>query len=210
MSRSSSGFTPLRRYAEDGFTLVEMMVALFIFALIAASGVTLLSVGVRAQAAASARLDETAELRRASVLLANDLSQIVPRLTRRRDGTSRRAFTGTDGSGVEPAIGYVRAGWSNPGEATRAGLQRVEIALEGQRLVRRGFAGLDGAESATEITLASGVTNLALRYRDRKGAWRSRWDEPLPDAMPSAVELTVTRGTQPPLTLAFLAGAAYP
>ena len=195
---------------QDGFTLVEMMVALFIFALIATTGVVLLSVGVRAQAAATARLDDTAALRRMSILLANDLAQIMPRTARASDGAVLRAFTGNDGTSNPLILGYVRGGWSNLENASRAGVQRVDVVLERGRLERRGYAALDGNATATPIVLAEDVTALAMRYRDRKGDWRQRWDDPLISSLPAAVEITLTRGKEPPLTLAFAAGPNYP
>lgn len=195
---------------QNGFTLVEMMVALFIFALIATTGVVLLSVGVRAQAAATARLDDTAAVRRMSVLLANDFAQVMPRTARASDGAVLRAFTGNDGTGNALILGYVRGGWSNLENAPRAGVQRVDVVLESGRLERRGYAALDGNATATAIVLAEGVTAVAMRYRDRKGDWRQRWDEPLIASLPAAVEMTLTRGREPPLTLAFVAGPNYP
>ena len=195
---------------QNGFTLVEMMVALFIFALIATNGVVLLSVGVRAQAAATARLDDTAAVRRMSVLLANDFAQVMRRTARASDGAVLRAFTGNDGTGNALILGYVRGGWSNLENAPRAGVQRVDVVLESGRLERRGYAALDGNATATAIVLAEGVTAVAMRYRDRKGDWRQRWDEPLIASLPAAVEMTLTRGREPPLTLAFVAGPNYP
>jgi general secretion pathway protein J len=63
----------------DGFTLVELLVALTIFAMLAATGVTLLSFSVRTQEAAGERLDRLAEIRRAGALLTSDLAQAAPR-----------------------------------------------------------------------------------------------------------------------------------
>lgn len=211
MKRSAeNGFTPLRRSAENGFTLVEMMVALFIFALLAAAGVTLLSVGVRAQGAATRELETTGGLRRMSVLLANDFAQIVPRMARGGDGTIIRAFTGNDGTSNPLVMGYVRGGWSNPDGVMRAGVQRVDLVLEQGRLERRGYRNVDGNSPAATIVLADNVSAVATRYRDEKGEWRPRWDNPLLETTPAAIELTITRGKQKPVTMAFVAGAAYP
>ena len=191
---------------ETGFTLIEMMIALFIFALIAGAGVALLSVGVRAQAAATTRLDDVADLRRMSVLLANDLSQIVPRTARSTNGATLRAFTGNDGTSDPLVLGYVRGGRSNLDDAPRANLQRVDIVLDGNRLERRGYAAIDGTADVKTVVLADRVTALAMRYRDAKGVWRARWDNALLDALPVAVEMTVTRANGAPLTFAFAAG----
>jgi general secretion pathway protein J len=198
------------RARDQGFTLVEMMVALFIFALIAAAGVTLLGVGVRAQAAATAELERTGGLRRMSVLLANDLAQAVPRTARGGDGAVLRAFTGNDGSSDPLVMGYVRAGWSNPDGVMRAGVQRVDIVLNEGRLERHGHRDVDGNSPAAVIVLADDVGTISTRYRDDKGEWRPRWDNALLTSMPVAVELTLTRAKRPPVTMAFVTGPAYP
>lgn len=195
---------------ERGFTLVEMMVALFIFGLLAAAGVALLSVGVRAQAAASRELEATGNLRRMSVLMANDMAQIVHRTARGGDGAVLRAFTGNDGAGNPLVMGYVRAGWSNPDGTMRAGIQRVDIVLNAARLERRGYRAVDGTSPAAVIVLADNVSALSVRYRDDKGEYRPRWDNALLDSIPAAVELTMTRARQQPVTMAFVAGPSYP
>lgn len=200
----------MTRSAENGFTLVEMMVALFIFALLAAAGVTLLSVGVRAQAAATNELEITGGLRRMSVLLANDFAQIVPRMARSGDGTIIRAFTGNDGSSDPLVMGYVRAGWSNPDGVMRPGVQRVDLVIEKARLERRSYREIDGNSTPATIVLVDNVTAVTTRYRDDKGEWRPRWDNALLTTTPAAVELTITRGRQKPVTMAFVAGPAYP
>ncbi len=192
-----------------GFTLVEMLVALLIFAMISAAGVMILTIGVRTQDAAAAKLDDVAAVRRMSTLLANDLAQIVPRTARATDGAVLRAFTGNDGQSDPLVLGYVRSGWSNPDGAPRAGLQRVDVTLRDGRLERRGFAALDGSDAATPLLLADNVTGLAMRYRDEKGNWRPRWDNAIVASLPAAVEMTVTRRGAPPLTLAFIAGPSY-
>ncbi len=193
-----------------GFTLIEMMVALFIFALLAAAGASLLSFGVRAQAVATQRLEDTADLRRFAGLLAADLAQALPRVARGPDGQPVRAFTGNDGRSDPLVIGYVRAGLTNPYESARAGIQRVDVTLADGRLSRIGYPMVDGSAAPAGIVLTDRVTALTMRYRDAKGEWRPRWDDALTASLPSAVEMTVTRTGQPPLTLAFLAEPTYP
>ena len=200
-----NGIKPSRRSAEHGFTLIEMMVALLIFGMLAAAGVSLLTFSVRAQAAASQRLDGVADDRRMASLLAGDLAQSIPRITRDGVGANQRAFSGTNGIGAAPVLRYVRGGWSNPDGSARASIQRVEIAVAGERLERRTYAMADGATAGEPMVLADGVENVRLRYRD-KGLWKPVWDEPRPDALPKAVELIVKRKGQPALMMAFLVG----
>lgn len=194
------------RRAENGFTLIEMMVALLIFGMLAGAGVSLLTFSVRAQAAASERLDSIANDQRMASLLASDLAQAVPRVTRDVVGANQRAFSGTNGVGAAPLLRYVRGGWSNPDGAPRASIQRVEIALNDNRLERRTYAMSDGATAGDPMVLASGVESVSLRYRDR-GNWNATWENDNPKLLPKAVELTIARKDSPALTMAFLVGS---
>ncbi len=200
------GFRSLRRSAQHGFTLIEMIIALLIFGLLAAAGVSLLTFSVRAQAAATERLDAVANDQRMASLLASDLAQAVPRITRDVIGANQRAFTGTNGVGTVPMLRYVRGGWSNPDGNPRASIQRVEIALDQGRLERRTYMMADGATAGPPMVLADTVENVRLRYRD-KGVWRPVWDDPNSVSLPKAVELIIERKDAPDLMMAFLVGA---
>jgi general secretion pathway protein J len=192
---------------QNGFTLVEMMVALLIFAMLAAAGVSLLTFSVRAQAGTAQRLDAVANDQRMASLLASDLAQALPRITRDVIGANQPAFSGTNGVGAVPMLRYVRGGWSNPEASARASIQRVEIALDQGRLERRTYAMADGATAGAAMVLAENVESVRLRYRD-KGVWADAWQNPAPASMPRAVELIVKRKNQPALMMAFLVGAA--
>ena len=172
---------------QAGFTLVELMVSLLIFAMLSAAGVALLAFSVRAQGAANDALREVAALRRVNALLSADLAQAVPRPFRDRAGALRPAFTGDAGAGGV-ALGMVRGGWSNPDGLPRASLQRVEYRLAADRLERIAWPHVDGAEPLAPAVLLTGVSSLRLRYRTA-GAWTDRWDNPIADALPQAVEL---------------------
>ncbi|CAN5303376.1 type II secretion system minor pseudopilin GspJ [soil metagenome] len=206
---AENGFTPPRRSAENGFTLVELMVSLFIFGLLATGGVGLLAFSVRAQASATARLDDLAQDRRLSALLTSDLAQALPRIPRSASGDRIRAFEGDDGKRDGLLMGYVRAGWSNPDNAARAGIQRVDIILDKGRLERRAYPMIDGTGSGNVTLLADNVESVGLRYRE-KIDWRTKWDTTRLDLLPRAVELVVKRKGRPALLTAFLVGASYP
>jgi general secretion pathway protein J len=188
--RDFSSWGPgLRRGDARGFTLVELLVSLFIFGLISAAGVALLSFSVRAQEVADERLDELAELRRASALLAGDLGQAAPRLARDEAGHSWPAFAGGSGAGEGLALALVRRGWENVDGLARPSLQKVEYRLAGGRLERRAYPLVDGAAPLPAVAMLDGVRRLRLRYRDERGEWRDRWDPSDPAALPLAVEL---------------------
>lgn len=175
----------------NGFTLVELLVALTIFGMLSAAGVALLSFSVRAQDAADERLGELAEIRRAGAMLTADLAQAAPRLTRDDAGSVRAAFGGGTGQSEPVSLTLVRRGWDNLEGAPRPSLQKVEYRLVEGRLERRGYRYLDGARPMAAMTLVDGVQRLRLRYRDDEGEWRDRWDPTWLTELPRAVELVM-------------------
>jgi general secretion pathway protein J len=176
---------------EAGFTLAELLVSLFIFGLLSAAGVGLLSFSVRAQEAAEARLNDLADFRRAGTLLAGDLAQAAPRMPRDETGTARQAFQGLGGERGGVALAFVRRGWENLDDTPRASLQRVEYGLVDGRLERRVYPRLDGAAALPATIVVDKVRRIRFRFRDREGAWRERWDPAKATELPRAVELVM-------------------
>lgn len=185
-----------------GFTLVEMLIALSIFGMLTAAGVTLLSVTARTQATSDRLLAEVGEIRRVGALLNADLAQAATRLYRDRDGRPQRAFAG--GAGDTPGLlAFVRHGWDRGDGGT---LQRVGYRLRDGRLERLSFRNVDGGGEAVVVPLLDGVTALRLRYRDEDGAWLERWNHSDETRLPEAIELVTRSRTQGTVRQLFLVG----
>lgn len=187
--------------SERGFTLVELLIALLIFGMLAAAGVGLLRFSVDAQAATGARLDALAAERRVESLMGSDTAQAVPRITRDSAGAPAQAFEG-DASGFT----LVRAGLDPLTDIARPSLQKVRYSFEGGALTRRAWPMLDGTAPGEPSILAERLQRIQLRYRSREG-WRDVWDPLRPDLLPRAVELVVTPVRGPELRYLFLVGA---
>ncbi|MBA2467016.1 MAG: type II secretion system minor pseudopilin GspJ [Sphingomonas sp.] len=182
-------------HAEGGFTLVEMLVALTIFALLAAASVGILRASVDTQSAVDRRLAEVSAVGRLHALLASDLGQAVLRPTR-GPGGERPAFIG------EPrGMQLVRAGWSNPDGEARPNLQRVEWRLDPAGLARVGHRQLDGEGDGQPAILARSLDQVAFRYRNSAGDWAAVWQSTLEEPLPSAVELSLQASGQAPLLM---------
>ena len=190
----------MRERKEQGFTLVEMLIALTIFGMLTAAGVALLTLTVRTQETSERLLDELGAVRRTGALLNADLALAAPRLHRDGDGLPRPAFIG-GGGGEELLLALVRHGGA--GEAP----QRIEYRLAGGRLERRRFAAIDGGGAWVAAPLLDGVRRARLRYRDRGGQWRARWDPTDPARLPVAVELVTDGERQGVLRQLFLVGS---
>jgi general secretion pathway protein J len=173
--------------------------------MLAAAGVGLLSYSTQAQAVTAQRLEGVAAERRLTAILTNDLAQAVARVSRDITGVPEPAFRGGQGPVL---LRYVRAGWSNSGDATRSGIQRVEWRLNQTKLERITRTLVDGAADAEPIIMAENVERVALRFRN-EGTWQSDWAPSDPLELPEAVELIITRKGEAPLTRLFLAGAGY-
>ena len=187
----------------NGFTLVEMLVALLIFGMLTAAGVSLLSFSVRAQETSDRTLGELSQLRRMAALLAADLGQAAPRLYRDERSYTRPAFSAE----AQGAMRFVRGGWENHDGAARSGLQRVEYRLSGDRFERIFYPMVDGAAPSGPLVLADRVRRLTLRYRGPDGGWRDLWDPEDPRTLPRAVELVIETERQGAVRQLFLVGA---
>lgn len=192
---------------EAGFTLVELMVALLIFAILASAGVALLSFSVRAQAATGAKLDDLAALQRTLSLLSADLAQASDRPVRDEAGTVLPAFVGENGAGSGPVLRLVRGGWTNLDAQPRATVQKVAYRLNDGTLERLAYPRLDGATPLPGQPMLTRVQSIAVRYRYR-GAWSDRWDGGGGVPLPQALELRVRRAGVEYRQL-FLVGTGY-
>lgn len=198
-----------RRLSANGFTLVELMVALFIFGIVSAAGVALLRFSVDSQAASQQALADMSGIRRMNAALTNDLSQIAPRPARDMAGARQNAFFGGGGADGDLLISFVRRGWSNYDGDARSSLQKVDYRLVDGVLERRAYPYVDGAEPLPGAALVSRIEAIALRYRSG-GEWRDRWDPTLATDLPDAVELTVDIEGLGPVRQLFQTGAVVP
>lgn len=198
--------TPKR--PEAGFTLVEVMVSLLIFGMIAAAGVAILSFSVRAQGTTGAKLDDMSALTRTVSILSADLAQARDRGARDEAGTMLPAFVGQSGSGVAPMLRFVRAGWSNLDGAPRASLQKVAYQVQDSTLQRIAYPMVDGAQGLPPAALMTRVRQVGLRYRIA-GAWSDRWEGTNGVPLPDALELRVQRDDGTLFRQLFLVGSGY-
>jgi general secretion pathway protein J len=169
-----------------GFTLVEVLISLMIFAMIAAAGAAVLGVTIDNRFAVKAASDRIGDLQRMRSLMRADLGQATARRSRGTTGRPMpQPIVGAAAPG-DPILTLTRAGWSNPGEQSRPSLQRVEYRLVEDRLERRVSSHLDGARAGPPQVLYRGVRDVSVAFvRDGEAApsFISSIDRPLPDAV---------------------------
>jgi general secretion pathway protein J len=183
---------------DAGFTLVEMLVALVIFSLMAAAGVGLLRSSVDLQGVVNHRLAGLSSVARLDNLLASDLRQVLNRPSRAPDGL-RPAFVGTTTS-----MQLVAGGWQNLDDEPRSDLRRVEWTGGPDGLARTSFPSVDGTDAgALTATLARDYPGVRLRYRLANGSWATAFSSSAEEPLPAAVEVRLEPRGGPPLELLY-------
>lgn len=174
-----------------GFTLLELLVALAVFAVVATLAWGGLDAVVRARGVLDANTIALARLQRAIDGFDRDLFAAVARPGRSGYGDVEPALDGDerhlDFSAWLPASGA--------SGGTRM-LQRVSWACADGELRRTRWAAVDrtSATANTRRTMLSGTSDCRLRYIAIDGARHLRWPpQGAPDdALPAAVELAFT------------------
>jgi general secretion pathway protein J len=153
-----------------GLTLIELVVAMAVFALVAVMGLQSLSGSLRMRDRLVTIADDTADLGQATALLRNDLAAIVPMLFfPPREGRPLSALRASrDGQGFAMSLG------GQPGLATVAGgvdaatWQRAEWRLDAAnaRLTRQVWPTVypvSARQAGPAVPVFEGVTGLGLR-----------------------------------------------
>lgn len=165
--------TPIRT-RQRGFTLLEVLIAVGITALIGVGVWQMISGVIQARDRVNAAAEEFEQIQRAMLVIERDLDQVVNRPIRDIYGDARYAMTSRE-DGVELAL--TRQGWRNPIGARRSDLQRVSYEFTGDELHRRYWGTLDLAEDAKgrDQLLLSNVEDVNVRFLDDQGTWQDEW-----------------------------------
>lgn len=159
---------------QRGYTLIEVLIAVTVFAILAGSVYLALNSLGAAAFVQRERSIELAELQRALARLEADLRQLASRPVRAADGQLEPALIGQPGS-----LQGTRAGWANPLGHGRGQLQRFGWFSDGQTLVRRSWAVTDrtAATGALDEPVLAGFQGLEFRYYGADGRWLEQWPE---------------------------------
>jgi general secretion pathway protein J len=177
-----------------GFTLIEILIALSILALIALLGYRATS----SLAQSESRLaEESARWRTLDALFARlegDMRAAVPRAVRSGNSTEPAWVGGTDDAG-NATIRFSRAG-GEPGNEPGAAGQRIGYRLANGAIEVDYWPHLDqpGDVAPTAFVLADGIAGLRVDYLDSLGEWRDRWPVLGEPALPRAVRVVLAQG----------------
>ena len=155
-----------RRRGDAGFTLVEVVVAVGLFGLIAMAGFTLLDSELGVQARTDGRLERLGDMQRAMYVLSADFEQMSS----------------------EPAMAGSAVSFRRLATGSQAGEVEVSYSLDGQVLVRT----LAGRPQR----LIDGVSTARWSFYSDAAGWAPDWPQepaaPRPTA--AALDITLTAG----------------
>lgn len=180
---------------QKGFTLIEMLAAIAIFALVSLASWQIMQSLLRNRDVVLAQHERMRKLQYALLIIEQDFRQIIDRGPRVNGKVSEQSLFSSDTmlDTDDQAITFVRGGWHNPNNRLpRSTLQRVFYRLKDNKLERLHDYVLDTVENTQPArrVLLEGVTGLTFEFY-AKGKWHKQLgkNNKLPEAIAVELEL---------------------
>lgn len=171
-----------------GFTLLEILIALFVFTILSLMMAGGLRTVIRAQAGAEESAERVRYLQLVLVRMSRDVEQIVNRPVKTAAGKETPAFLGTPEGFAFTHNGIV----SLSDEVKRSSLQRAQYLWKEGALWRLAWPVLDQAQNSpkpSQRVVLNNVDSARFEYLDRNKRFHKNWpvpgrsSEPLPRAV---------------------------
>ena len=190
---------------QSGFTLIEILVALSIFSILAAitSGALYQALTTRERTTVIA--NELASLQMAITRIQQDTIQSIGGAIPGLEHTLQSPFTG-DGL----AVTFTRAGVINPGAIEkRSTLQRVQYRCENNQLIRLSWLFSTKPDLAQKNILLTEINNCQFAYLNQQLQLLPSWESQEGDnARPKAIQITFTRHRWGDMNMLFPLGSS--
>jgi len=187
----------------EGFTLIEILVAMAIFTIIGLASTGVLTSVINSDQLSSERFEKLEQLQRAMLTIERDILQIVPRAVRINGEPVSAVISGGEDVFDSDAdgLGFVRIGWHNPQMLLpRSTLQAVGYRIQEQQLQRLYGNYVDnviGYEPKVKILL-SGIEDFQVSFLtdveqlEKPQEWEETYSS---TTLPIAVSITIVSKT---------------
>lgn len=178
---------------DAGFTLLELLVALFIFSILSTILVAALQSVINAYTESEKKADRLRSLQRALLILSRDIEQTTFRPIVNTVGKEEPAFVGT-----MRGFSFTHFGVGDPsGNALTSAMQRVDYHFSERSLWRTVYRVLDQAPQtqAKAHPLLENVSVASFQYVDKQQRLHSTWPiegENNKEPLPRAVKINLT------------------
>lgn len=184
------------RKKSKGFTLLELLVALSIMALIAVMAYGGLRTVLKTMQHVEHQANRMRQLQTALLFIVRDVQGFTQRSIRDEFGDRQQSLhSATHGSIVVEFTHAVRRDYLG---YVSSNLQRVAYGMQGDELLRWSWPVLDRAQDSTpdKVIILEGVDRFELRYLDAHKDWHLQWpplhdQQKQIDQIPIAIEITV-------------------
>jgi general secretion pathway protein J len=178
--------------ARRGFTLLEVLIAIAIVALLAALGYRALSALTDSETKLTAEATRWRTLDLFFARLESDLREAMPRPARLSDALAPAWLGSSDAMG-NSLLEFSRAGPEFALEPHSAG-QRLAYRLRGSAIEVLYWGSYDRPRGLdpTPYALLDSVTSFKLAYLTRGGTWADTWPVINEDPLPRAVKVDIT------------------
>ncbi|MCO4838200.1 MAG: type II secretion system minor pseudopilin GspJ [Oceanospirillaceae bacterium] len=180
-----------------GFTLLEVLIALSLFAVLSAMAFGGLNQLLGQHQQLQTKQQRFVDLQSTILVLERDFSQIVPRSIRDSFGDPQAALKGN--STPEFIYELTSKTWFNPHHEAGVLLQRVSYQLQDQKLWRSYYTQLDAgiASNPVRYPLLDRVTDFKVRFLPDQPPWLNFWPpvnqqgKGIQTRLPRAIELQI-------------------
>lgn len=156
-----------RHTCNRGFTLIEVLIAMAITALVATLAFASLDSTMDSVEGLREQGERISEINRAWGLISRDLEHFANRPVRNEFGSVSAAMIG--GEVVDQTLAFTRIGWHNTTGRVRSNMQRVRYVLEDTTLYREQFLVLDRTSESEpqRVALLEDVNIIEFRFLGR-------------------------------------------
>ncbi len=180
---------------QQGFTLLELLIASIIFAIMALMAYGGLDNVIRNSQSSKQALLRLQQIQQTVSVLNRDLSQIIKRDIRDEFG-NKQSYLSTVRN-IDNIVEFTRGGRVNPANLLRSSLLRVAYRFDDEKFIRLQWPQLDRAPGMEprKTVLLENVEEVKMRFLNKKAEWQNQWP-PLntgankPELL--AIEITLT------------------